>query len=237
MSSHAAAALNATTSNTKTQRGAPSTIQTKRGMPMAAVSARLPSVAGSPGNSAAVIATTPPTSHPTEATLPAVKVGDRTIQLQRPEIGPQGGRDPQLGIGDLPEQEVRDAHLPAGADEEIGIGNSHGVERVTDVVLGDVLGGELAGPHLASESTERVEELVAAAIVEGQHQVEPAVVLRLAHHALDPATDRERHAVRAADDAQAHVARHELRQLPDDRFLEQPHQRGHLVLRSRPVLG
>src|SRR5438552_17432868 len=178
MSSRAASALNVTTSSTKTQRGAASTIPTKSGMPTAAVSARLPSVPGSPGNAAAVTATTPPTSHPTEATLPAEEVGDRAIELRRTEVRPQRRGDPQLGVRDLPQEEVRDPHLAAGPDEQVRIGHAHGVERVVHVGLGDLLGLELAGAHLAGQRAEGVEQLVAAAVVEGQHQGQPGVVLR-----------------------------------------------------------
>src|SRR5215470_4332588 len=173
MISHAAAALRATTRSTKTHRGAASTIHTNSGMPTAAVSRRLPKLTDRPGNSSAVTATTPPTSHPTEAPLAAMKVRDRAIQLQRAEIGPQRRRDPQLGVRDLPQEEVRDPHLAARANEQIGIRNPTGVEGAADVGLRDVLGIQLARADLAGEHAKRVEQLVASAIVEGEHQVEP----------------------------------------------------------------
>ena len=37
------------------------------------------------------------------------------------EIGPQGFRDQDFGVGNLPEKEIADAHFAAGANEEIGI--------------------------------------------------------------------------------------------------------------------
>src|SRR4051794_34339177 len=37
------------------------------------------------------------------------------------EIGPALGSHPQLGIGYLPEQEIADAHLASGADQQIRV--------------------------------------------------------------------------------------------------------------------
>src|SRR5262245_55367721 len=138
MSSHAATALRTTANSANTQRGAPTTIHTKTGMPTAAVSARWTSVAERPGARGVVTASTAATSHPTEPARAALEVGERAIEIERPEIRPQRQRHPELGVGDLPQEEVRHAHLPAGADQEVGIGDAVGVEGAADVVLRDV---------------------------------------------------------------------------------------------------
>ena len=44
------------------------------------------------------------------------------------EVGPEAVGDEDLGVGDLPEQEVRDALLARGADDEVGVGHVRGVE-------------------------------------------------------------------------------------------------------------
>src|SRR5688572_4445555 len=151
ISSQAAMALAATTSTVKTQRGAPTMIQTKTGIPTTAVNARLTSGAESPGNGGVVMARTAATSHPTEPARPALEVGERPIELERPEVRPQGPRDPELGVGDLPQQEVRHAHLTAGPDEQVRIGDPVGVERAADVGLGDFPRGQFARPDLLRE--------------------------------------------------------------------------------------
>src|SRR5689334_20796813 len=46
---------------------------------------------------------------------------DRRIERGGVEIGPQRVGEIKLGVGQLPEQEVADALLAAGADEQIGL--------------------------------------------------------------------------------------------------------------------
>src|SRR6267378_432887 len=75
------------------------------------------------------------TSHPTETPLAALVVGDGAVEIRRPEIGPERRRHPELGVGDLPQQEVRHAHLAARADQQIGIRHALRVERAADVRL------------------------------------------------------------------------------------------------------
>ena len=63
-----------------------------------------------------------------ETALPVLVFEDGLEEVRRPEIGPEDRRDPDLGVGDLPEQEVRDPHLAARPDEQVGIGQAGGVE-------------------------------------------------------------------------------------------------------------
>src|SRR2546422_4204174 len=59
-----------------------------------------------------------------DAADPAVtprKGGERGIELGSAELGPQAIGEVQLRIGHLPEQEVADAHLAAGADEKVRV--------------------------------------------------------------------------------------------------------------------
>src|SRR5436305_1348047 len=74
----------------------------------------------------------PGLGHATVAALPALVGQDRLEQVLAPEVGPQGLRHPDLRVGDLPEQEVADAQLAGGADEEVGVGLAGGVEVPPD---------------------------------------------------------------------------------------------------------
>ena len=65
---------------------------------------------------------------PAVPALALLVVGHRLQQVAAPEVGPQHVGDPDLRVGDLPEQEVADAHLAAGADEQVGVGLAGGVE-------------------------------------------------------------------------------------------------------------
>src|SRR3984885_11899823 len=54
------------------------------------------------------------------------------------ERGPVRFAEIQLGVGALPEQEVGEALLSAGADHEVGVGTANRVQ-----VSGDVVGGQV----------------------------------------------------------------------------------------------
>src|SRR5262249_46935280 len=53
--------------------------------------------------------------------LASAIIGDRLLQLRSAEIRPQRLGEDKLGIGALPQQEIADALLAAGADQQIGI--------------------------------------------------------------------------------------------------------------------
>src|SRR5688500_1434250 len=53
--------------------------------------------------------------------LAALVLEDGLEQLAAPEVRPERVGDPDLRVGDLPQQEVRDAHLAGGADQQVGV--------------------------------------------------------------------------------------------------------------------
>src|SRR5262249_19212415 len=118
-SSRSAAALAITTSVLNIQPGALITMSRNTGSITSAVARRITS-AGLRGGSRVRLAGVD-TSHPAEAAAPPLVVGDGPVEMSRAEVGPEGGRHPQLGVGDLPQQEVGDPHLPARANEQVGI--------------------------------------------------------------------------------------------------------------------
>src|SRR5919202_6766176 len=87
------------------------------------------------------------------------------------EIGPQGVRHVELGVGYLPEQEVRDPQFPAGADHQVNLGHLGRVEVAREGRLVDLLGGETVGDYAPG----RVHDLRAAAVVERDVDVEVVV--------------------------------------------------------------
>src|SRR5262245_56379472 len=62
------------------------------------------------------------------AALPLLEVEDRLEQVATAEVGPEGARHPDLGVRDLPEEEVADPQLPGGADHQVGVGLARRVE-------------------------------------------------------------------------------------------------------------
>src|SRR5690606_20422056 len=100
----------------------------------------------------------------TVATVAAAEFADGMLEVVLREIRPQPVDEEQLGIGRLPEQEVADALLAAGADQQIRVRNAFGEQMAPDQVLVDVLHPELAGLHLGGDPARRPGNLCTAAI-------------------------------------------------------------------------
>ena len=77
-----------------------------------------------------------------ETTLAALEALDGLVQVGFGEVGPVGVAEIELGIGDLPEQIVRDAQLATRADEQVGVGHEARLQVLGDGFLGDVFGEE-----------------------------------------------------------------------------------------------
>ena len=56
-----------------------------------------------------------------EAPLAALEIGDGRAQIVGAEIGPQRIDEAQLGVGRLPQQEVGQPLLAAGADDKVDV--------------------------------------------------------------------------------------------------------------------
>src|SRR5881227_1483949 len=121
-SSHNAAALATTTSVLNIHPGALITIRRNTGNSTTALSRRFssPDLRGVSSVTLVGIAT----SDSTEAPVAALVVGDGAVEVGGLEVGPERRRHPELGVGDLPQEEVGDTHLAAGADEQIGVGDA-----------------------------------------------------------------------------------------------------------------
>ena len=57
-----------------------------------------------------------------EAPLAAGVPGERRIERRGVEVGPEDVGEVQLRVGELPQQEIADALLAAGADQQVGLG-------------------------------------------------------------------------------------------------------------------
>ena len=79
-----------------------------------------------------------------EATMAAGELEERGVEGVRSEVGPERLGEVELGVGRLPDQEVRQALLAAGPDDEVRVGQADRVERRADGGLVDVLGRDAA---------------------------------------------------------------------------------------------
>src|SRR5579864_2337932 len=85
---------------------------------------------------------------------PAAALGvlcEGAAQVARVEVRPQAVYEHELGVGELPEHEVRDADLAARADQQVGIGKLGRIEVRGEDVLVDLARGRrrsrrFAGP-------------------------------------------------------------------------------------------
>src|SRR5215204_1020778 len=149
------------------------------------------------------------------------------------EIWPQRVRHVELGVGYLPEQEVRNAKLAAGPYHQVDLGYIRGVEVAGEDRLVDVLRGETV-PHYPAGG---VHDLRASAVIEGDVNVEAVVdgseILCLFHGF----ENRGRQMLPSPQKTESGPTLVQLWHLLAGRLEEELHQRLYLPLRTRPVLG
>src|SRR5262249_60698211 len=83
----------------------------------------------------------------TEAALPLLEEGQGLEVLTLGEVWPQRLGDVHLGVRQLPQKEVADAHLAAGANQQVVVGDALGAEVLRHGLLDDLTGRELAALH------------------------------------------------------------------------------------------
>src|SRR5262249_48167672 len=105
----------------------------------------------------------------------AMKIADCLLKIGTAEIRPQGIDEDEFGISRLPEQEIADALLAAGPDEEVGIGSTGGEQRPRQPLLIDVLGFQAPGSDLFGELARCLHDVVAAAIGQRHDESQPDV--------------------------------------------------------------
>src|SRR4051812_34797315 len=110
--------------------------------------------------------------------LAFAELGDRLLEMFLPEIRPQGVDEHQFGVGALPEQKIADALLAAGADEQIGIGDTRGEQLALETRFVDLVDGNLSRSDLAREIARRAQNLVARAVVDADVDVDAGVGTR-----------------------------------------------------------
>jgi hypothetical protein len=73
-----------------------------------------------------------------EAPFAAGEERERLLEIRQREIRPQARTEIQLRVGEIPEQEVADAVLTAGADQQIRLRQSRERELCGEALLADV---------------------------------------------------------------------------------------------------
>ena len=124
-----------------------------------------------------------------EPAFAAAIFGDRAFERGAVEVRPVGRHENELAIGRLPQQEIRQPLLAAGADDEIGIGQIRRVEEAGRALGGDRVERRASGRDLVGEPLRRARDLLPRAVIEGDDQRQAVVaarqLLRLFQQAAD----------------------------------------------------
>src|SRR5262249_53133222 len=99
----------------------------------------------------------------TETTLALLEEVERLEVLPLAEVRPERVGDVDLGVGELPEEEVAESHLAARPDEEIGIGNAGGGKVPGHGAGGDPVGLQLSAADLPRNGARGARDLLPAA--------------------------------------------------------------------------
>src|SRR5579862_1831511 len=85
------------------------------------------------------------------------------------KIWPQGIGEVDLGVRALPEEEVGDAHLTAGANQQVGVGNTGRGQIRGQRLLVDGVRIDTSGADVARQGARRLREIFAPAVADGEH--------------------------------------------------------------------
>ncbi len=137
-----------------------------------------------------------PPSQSAEPAVPAlVGVDDGGISF-RGKVRPGDLGEDQLRIGALEEQVVAQAHLPAGAHDEVGIRLTGGEQVLGNGILADRLRGQTTGGGIGGDGADSADDFIPTAVIEGDI-ADDAGIGAGAIHALCMAADPERGSGRA----------------------------------------
>src|SRR5450631_661416 len=170
-----------------------------------------------------------------ETSLAGLEIGQRLAEFVDGEIGPVDLGEVRFGVGKLPEQEITDAHLAAGPDQEIRIRQPARIQVASENLHADVISRELAGQHVAGQLCSRHAQFLPSAVGEGQGQDHAGVARGFPDCTVECLVDVIRQFTAVSDDIVADILAHHPCGFLADVFLEQGHQRPYLDGRARPV--
>src|SRR6266851_1587307 len=114
-----------------------------------------------------------------EAAAALLEGADRAQEIDLAEGRPQDVGEIELAMGALPQQEAGEADLAASADDQVGIGQSGGIEMLGDRLGCDTLDrlrqGRVVVGHAVEQGANGVGDLLAAAIGDGDVQLEAVI--------------------------------------------------------------
>src|SRR5688500_7096745 len=168
-----------------------------------------------------------------EAPLARAVGSDRRVERRGVEVRPERFGEVELAVGELPEKEVADALLTAGADEKIGLG------RVAHREIGRQCGlfDRFQLWIVLQKPRHGLQDVPAAAVVRRDREREALIAGGQSLALLDQRADLGGEALRVADHLEAHAAGEQLGGLVLQSGADQLHQQPHFLGRTAPVLG
>lgn len=105
-----------------------------------------------------------------------LKVFNGRVELLAAKLWPERLCEVKLGIGNLPEKEVRYPGFPPGSDEQVWIGEAPRFQFLADQFLRNIIDGYLLLFNSGSYMTRSLDQLPPAAIGQCKIQRHPRVV-------------------------------------------------------------
>jgi len=127
--------------------------------------------------------------------------------------------------------------LAAGADDQVGIGDVRRVKEAGKAVRRDVVRLEFAVGDELRGALGRAHDFLPGPVVEGDDQCQVGVIFGEFFGFGEQPRDVGFEPFTLADDAHAHAAFVQLRQIVADEAAQQPHQFADFACGPRPVLG
>jgi len=155
-------------------------------------------------------------------------IENRPQQFGTGEIRPQRFGHVELSIGDLPQQEITDAHFAGGANEKIGIRLAGGVEPCRDRLLRRFR-------FILNQAFYCVHQFGATSIVDGEIQSQATIFGSLASDIVQLGSYVFWQFIQPSYGSEANIVAHHQGQLRTQVDTEQPPQRVHFQTRTLPV--
>lgn len=172
----------------------------------------------------------------TETALPALILKQGQQQFTPPEVGPEGGREVEFCVSQLPKEKVADAGFPARPDQEIRVREIMSVEKLVDERFVDLLDLDLSILDFPDDVSDCIDHFSPTAVAEGDRQVELVEVSRFLLRGPDPLQSGAWKRFGPSDGSKSHTLLYELVPFGRQVMFEQPHQRIDLLGRPIPVL-
>src|SRR5215471_14162180 len=170
-----------------------------------------------------------------ETTLSLRKPIECVHKLLRSEVRPERIDEHQLGIRGLPEEEVAQSMLAAGADDQIWFRKGARKESSREEFGCDRLRIEPPFLRRTREFAGGVGNFLLAAIIEREGEIETLIADGQALGVLDHGVDIARDTRTIADDPDTHAALNQLVEIRPEVVAEESHECAHLCGRALPV--